>query len=153
MPKPLTPVKRKSAAKKGTRLDLLRDLEAVANERNARDLTWFFKTGKGEYGEGDLFLGITVPVARKIALRYCHLPLTDIARLLASPLHEHRFVALEILVAEYESGDEDRGQEIFDFYLQNTSCINNWDLVDTSSPYIVGEHLLTRPRGLLDDLA
>src|SRR5271163_3595829 len=153
MPKPLTPVKRKSAAKKGTRLDLLRDLEAVANERNARDLAWFFKTGKGEYGEGDLFVGITVPVARKIALRYCQLPLTDIAKLLASPMHEHRFAALEILVAQYECGEVGRQQEIFDFYLQNTHRINNWDLVDTSAPYIVGEHLLTRPRGKLDELA
>jgi 3-methyladenine DNA glycosylase AlkD len=145
--------KRKSAAKKGTRLDLLRDLETVAVERKARDLARSFKTGKGEYGEGDLFLGITVPLARKIALRYCHLPLIDIAKLLASPMHEHRFAALEILVAEYESGDEERRQEIFDFYLRNTHRINNWDLVDTSAPYIVGKHLLTRLRSLLDELA
>jgi 3-methyladenine DNA glycosylase AlkD len=135
------------------RLALLRELEAAADERKAANLAWFFKTGKGEYGEGDIFLGITVPAARKIALRYCHLPLADIARLLASPIHEHRFAALEILVAQYECGSEEQRQQIFDFYLQNTHRTNNWDLVDTSAPYIVGEHLRTRPRAILDKLA
>jgi len=147
------PVNKKRAVRKSTRLDLLRDLEAVADERKARNLALFFKTGKGEYGEGDQFLGITVPVSRKIALRYCHLPLVDIAKLLASPMHEHRFAALEILVAQYESCEVGRQQEIFEFYLRNTHKTNNWDLVDTSAPYIVGQHLLTRPRGLLGELA
>jgi 3-methyladenine DNA glycosylase AlkD len=137
----------------GKRTDLLRDLEAVADERKAANLAWFFKTGKGEYGEGDVFLGITVPMSRKIALKYCHLPLADIAKLLASPIHEHRFAALEIIVAQYERGEEDQRQQIFDFYLQQTHRANNWDLVDTSAPYIVGRHLLTRPRGILDKLA
>ena len=82
---------KKIAMRKGTRVDLLQDLESVADERKARNLAWFFKTGPGEYGEGDVFLGITVPVARKIALRYTHLSLKEIARLLASPIHEHRF--------------------------------------------------------------
>jgi 3-methyladenine DNA glycosylase AlkD len=144
---------KKSAARKTTRLDLLRELEAVADERKARNLAWFFKTGPGEYGEGDIFLGIIVPVSRKIALRYIHLALTDIAKLLSSPIHEHRFVALEVLVAQYERGDDDRREQIFDFYLQNTHRTNNWDLVDTSCRYIVGRHLLARPRGLLDELA
>ena len=139
--------------KRTTRLDLLREMEAVADKRRARNLAWFFKTGPGEYGEGDIFLGITVPMSRKIALRYAHLPLTDIAKLLASPIHEHRFAALEILVSQYERAEEGHRQEIFDFYLQNTHRTNNWDLVDTSAPYIVGEHLLNRPRGILDELA
>ena len=147
------PVAKKSAPKKRTRLELLRDLESVADERTAQDLAWFFKTGPGEYGEGDIFLGIAVPTSRKIALRYTHLSLTDIVKLLASPIHEHRFAALEILVAQFEWSEEGHRQEIFDFYLQNTHRTNNWDLVDTSAPYIVGEHLLTRPRGILDDLA
>jgi len=146
-----------SPIKKGSRLDLLRDLEAAADQRKAANLAWFFKTGKGEYGEGDIFLGITVPKSRKIALRYTHLPLKDIAKLLASPIHEHRFAALEILVAQYEKGQEDRREEIFHFYLQNTHRTNNWDLVDTSAPYIVGEHLRRRPiatrRAILDKLA
>jgi 3-methyladenine DNA glycosylase AlkD len=144
---------KRSAWKRTTRLDLLREMEAVADERRARNHAWFFKTGPGEYGEGDIFLGVGVPMSRKIALRYTHLPLTDIAKLLASPIHEHRFAALEILVAQYERSEEGCRQEIFDFYLRNTHRTNNWDLVDTSAPYIVGEHLLTRPRGILDDLA
>jgi 3-methyladenine DNA glycosylase AlkD len=132
---------------------LLRELGEAADERKAANLAWFFKTGKGEYGEGDIFLGITVPAARKIALRYCHLTLKDNAKLLASPRHEHRFVALEILVKQYECVDERHKQEIFDFYLSQTHRVNNWDLVDASAPYIVGEHLLTRPRTLLIRLA
>ena len=122
-------------------------MNASADERKARNLAWFFKTGPGEYGEGDVFLGITVPVGRKIALGHTHLTLSELAKVLASPIHEHRFAALEILVAQYERGDEERRQEIFEFYLQNTHRANNWDLVDTSAPYIVGKHLLTRPRG------
>ena len=145
------------ATRQPTRLDLLREMEAVADERKARNLAWFFKTGPGEYGEGDQFIGLTVPVSRKIALRYTHLPLTDISKLLASPIHEHRFVALEILVAQYERSDATRRQQIFDFYLQNTHRANNWDLVDTSCRYIVGKHLVTRPKAhrtaLLDKLA
>jgi 3-methyladenine DNA glycosylase AlkD len=146
-------VKKRSNAMKTTRLDLLREMEAVANERKARDLAWFFKTGPGEYGEGDIFLGITVPVNRKIALRYTHLPLKEIAKLLASPIHEHRFVAFEILVAQYDNGSDEARQSIFDFYLRHTHRANNWDLVDTSCRYIVGRHLMTRPRMLLDELA
>jgi 3-methyladenine DNA glycosylase AlkD len=146
-------VTKKIVVNKPTRLDLLRDLESVADERKARNLAWFFKTGPGEYGEGDIFLGITVPVNRKIALRHTHLPLKEIARLLASPIHEHRFVAFEILVAQYEKGDEEQRQRIFEFYLQNTHRANNWDLVDTSCRYIVGKHLVTRPRALLDELS
>src|SRR5580698_7353741 len=110
----------KTAKNKTTRLDLLRELESVADERKAGDIAWFFKSGPGEYGEGDVFLGITVPVCRKIALGYVHLPLPGIAKLLASPVHEHRFAALEILVAQYERSEEENRQRIFDFYLQNT---------------------------------
>jgi 3-methyladenine DNA glycosylase AlkD len=144
---------KKIALKNATRLDLLRETESAADERKAQNLAWFFKTGPGEYGEGDVFLGLTVPMSRKIALRYTHLPLKEIAKLLASPIHEHRFVAFEILVAQYDKGEEEQRQHIFDFYLQNTHRANNWDLVDTSCRYIVGRHLVTRPRGLLDELA
>jgi 3-methyladenine DNA glycosylase AlkD len=144
---------KKATAKKPGRLDLLREMEAVADERRAKNLAWFFKIGPGEYGEGDVFLGITVPLSRKIALRYTHLPLTEVAKLLGSPVHEHRFVGFEILVAQYEKGDEEQRQRIFDFYLAHMHRANNWDLVDTSCRYIVGRHLVTRSRGLLDELA
>ena len=113
----------------------------------------FFKTGKGEYGEGDQFCGITVPELRKIAKRYLHLGLTDLKQLLGSRLHEHRVTALEILVFQYEAADESRKQKLFDFYLRHTRYINNWDLVDGSAPYIVGEHLVSRPRKILSRLA
>jgi 3-methyladenine DNA glycosylase AlkD len=119
----------------------------------AGNLAWFFKTKKGQYGYGDRFIGITVPVMRQIARRYRHLPLRDIARMLASPMHEHRFTALEILVSQYEKADLATKNAIFAFYLKNTARINNWDLVDTSAPYIVGEHLAARPRRVLYRLA
>lgn len=129
------------------------ELQAAADPERARNSAWFFKTGKGEYGEGDRFLGNTVPVQRRIARRYRTLPLGDVKKLLSSPLHEHRFTALEILVARYEQGDEPGRQEIFDFYLANAARVNQWDLVDTSAPYIVGAHLRERPRDILYRLA
>lgn len=129
------------------------ELAEAADPGRASGLAWFFKTGKGEYAEGDKFLGLTVPALRKIALRYRALPLADLSRLLRSKWHEHRLAALEILVAQFENGDEAQKQQIFHFYLQHTAGINNWDLVDASAPYIIGEHLLTRPRNLLDELA
>jgi 3-methyladenine DNA glycosylase AlkD len=130
-----------------------RDLAAVANRKRAKDLAWFFKTGKGEYGEGDRFIGIRVPVQRKIALRHIGLPLDEVACLLESPIHEHRFTALEILVAKYARAEEAKRSRIFAFYVRHASRANNWDLVDTSAPYIVGRHLKERPRTLLDRLA
>lgn len=130
--------------------DLRKELAAAADPDRARNLAWFFKTGKGQYGYGDRFIGLTVPTTRRIAHRYVHLPLSDVEKLLASPIHEHRFAALEILVAQYERGDQ---KAVFDFYLKHTKFVNNWDLVDTSAPYIVGQHLLTRPRKVLYRLA
>jgi len=129
--------------------DLRKELRAAADPERARNLAWFFKTEKGQYGHGDRFIGLTVPAIRRIAHRYVHLPLTDVAKLLASPIHEHRFAALEILVAQYERGNH----AVFDVYLKHTRYVNNWDLVDTSAPYIVGQHLLTRPRKILYRLA
>ncbi|HZS55608.1 MAG TPA: DNA alkylation repair protein [Bryobacteraceae bacterium] len=119
----------------------------------AKNLAWFFKTGKGQYAEGDRFLGLTVPQLRPIALRYRDLPLKDLARLLASPLHEYRLAALEILVAQFEAADEPKREQLADFYLEQTGRINNWDLVDASAPYILGVHLMTRTREVLDTLA
>ena len=130
--------------------DLKAELAAVADPERARNLAWFFKTGKGEYGHGDRFIGLTAPTLRRIAHRFIHLPLADVAKLLASPIHEHRAAALEILVAQYE---REKSKAIFDFYLKHTKFVNNWDLVDGSAPYIVGQHLLTRSRKILCRLA
>lgn len=138
---------------KPTRRGLERELAEAADPERAANLAWFFKTGKGQYGEGDRFLGIPVPVQRKIALGYVHLSLPDIEHILASPIHEYRFAALEILVAQYERAPEPARDEIVTFYLAHSERVNNWDLVDTSAPYILGEHLKTRSRDLLDKLA
>jgi 3-methyladenine DNA glycosylase AlkD len=142
-----------------SRRQLERDLAAAADPQRAANLAWFFKTGRGQDGEGDRFIGIPVPVQRRIALRYRGLALDDIAELLRSPVHEHRFTALEVLVAQYErAGPILRNcagrEKIFEFYLEHLSGVNNWDLVDTSAPFIVGAHLLhKRSRRLLDRLA
>jgi hypothetical protein len=115
-----------------TLLDLQRELARASDPQSANGLAVFFKTGKGEYGEGDEFCGITVPLLRKIAKRYLHLRLADVKKLLRSRVHEHRFTALEILVFQFEAGDESAKEKLFNFYLKQTRYINNWDLVDTS---------------------
>ena len=136
-----------------TRKELERELAEAAEPKRAEILAWFFKTGKGQYGEGDQFLGLTVPKMRSIALRYRHLTLKDLARLLASPWHEYRLAALEILAAQFEKAEGRQRDQIVEFYLKQTPRINNWDLVDASAPYILGEYLHDRPREILDRLA
>ena len=137
----------------GTRAALVRELAALGSPSSAAGAARFFKSGVGEYGEGDKFLGITVPALRNAALRYRALPLPDLALLLASEIHEHRLAALEILVAQYETAADPDRKKIVEFYLANTRGINNWDLVDASAPYILGEHLRTRSRRVLLRLA
>jgi 3-methyladenine DNA glycosylase AlkD len=145
--------KRSATGKPPKLRELIRELRSAGDAKRASNLAWFFKTGKGEYGEGDQFLGITVPIQRKTALRYLGLSLGDLSRLLHSELHEHRFTALQILVAQYVRADESLRAQIVRFYLREAARINNWDLVDSSAPYILGEHLRTNPRRLLDRLA
>ena len=135
-----------------TRAHLEKALKAAANPERAAFLARYFKTGKGEYGEGDIFLGLTVPALRKIALQHRSLALADLKTLLNSKLHEHRGAALEILVAQYKRGDEKQRRQVVRFYLANTRGINNWDLVDASCRPILGEHLKTNPRAILDKL-
>jgi 3-methyladenine DNA glycosylase AlkD len=136
-----------------TRTQLVQDLAALGDPARAAVVAKYFKNGAGEYGEGDRFLGIPVPVQRKVVLQYRMLSLPDVALLLASPIHEHRLAALEILVAQYERGAQADRKKIVEFYLRHTEGINNWDLVDASAPYILGEHLKTRSRCLLIQLA
>ncbi|HEY4381113.1 MAG TPA: DNA alkylation repair protein [Acidobacteriaceae bacterium] len=132
---------------------LKRELKAAGTPERAAGAARFFKTGKGEYGEGDLFLGITVPDLRRIVRRYRGLSLEDVERLLKAKEHECRLAALLILVAQYERGDEALRREIFELYLRNTEFINNWDLVDASCREIVGAHLRAGSRKLLTKLA
>jgi 3-methyladenine DNA glycosylase AlkD len=139
--------------KKQTRAQLERELKAAANAARAVQVALYFKSGKGEYGEGDVFLGISVPAMRRIALKYRTMTLADLQKLLNSKIHDHRAAALEILVAQYARGDKKQRQEIVHFYLRNTSRTNNWDLVDASSRPILGEHLKTHPRRILRTLA
>jgi 3-methyladenine DNA glycosylase AlkD len=131
---------------------LKRELTQAGNPQRARNPIWF-KTGKGEYGEGDEFIGVHIPVLRAIAGKYHDLKLPEIEILLQSRIHEYRYAALLILVSQYENGRPSSRREVFDFYLRHTRCINNWDLVDTSAPYIVGEHLVHRSRRVLYRLA
>jgi 3-methyladenine DNA glycosylase AlkD len=126
--------------------DVKAALRALADPERARSSAWFFKTGPGEYGEGDTFIGVRVPAQRKIARTFRELSLSEIETLLKSPVHEDRFTALEILVMRYERSDAKGQEQAYRFYLAHTDRINNWDLVDTSAPYIVGEHLRARSR-------
>jgi|SRR5450631_2311016 3-methyladenine DNA glycosylase AlkD len=131
---------------------LKRELAKAAEGNRAGYLAWF-KAGKGEYGEGDKFIGVRVPAQRAIAEKYYRLGLDEIEKLLESPIHEHRFTGLLILMAQYEGGYQSTKRRIFGFYLNHTRCVNNWDLVDASAPSIVGQHLVFRSRRVLYRLA
>lgn len=125
-------------------------LKTQASAAQARVLAGFFKTGKGQYGEGDKFIGVKVPQQRLVANQfYQRLTLAQIAQLLHSPIHEHRLTALLMLVNRYENGGKDEKQKVFALYIKNIRYINNWDLVDLSAPLIVGKHLFHRPKSLI----
>jgi 3-methyladenine DNA glycosylase AlkD len=130
-----------------------KELKKLANPKKADLLQRFFKTGKGEYGEGDVFLGIKVPIQRKLANKYKTLPVADLQILLNSKIHEQRLVALFILMHQYKKADAVGRQEIVNFYLNNTKNINNWDLIDLSAPRLLGDYLLDKPRKLLYTLS
>ena len=129
------------------------DLESVSDPVYADRLQGFFKTGEGEYGEGDLFIGVRVPDQRRVAKKYKELSLPDSRLLLHSKVHEHRLTALFILVEQFNKGDDKTRKRIVDLYLENIAYVNNWDLVDSSAPKILGEWLVDRPRDLLYDMA
>jgi 3-methyladenine DNA glycosylase AlkD len=120
---------------------ILSVIQSHANPEKARALQRFFKTGKGEYAEGDIFLGLMVPVQRKIANQFRDISLNDVTQLLHSPVHEHRLIALFIMIDQFRRGDDATKKTIYDIYIANTNHINNWDLIDLSSPTIVGEYL------------
>lgn len=128
-------------------------LRQFATREKAKVLQGFFKTGPGEYGEGDLFLGVMVPNIRKVAKEFQDAPLDEIKKLLSSPVHEVRVLALLMFVHAYTNGDESRKKAIYELYLKNTRYINNWDLVDLSAPIIVGAWLADRSRKPLYALA
>jgi len=133
--------------------EIKKRLRKLGNKERAEVSRRYFKTGPGEYGEGDIFLGIPVPELRKLAKTYRHLTLKDTTKFLQSPIHEERLLALLILIHIFSAGDESIKKEIFDLYLNNTRYINNWDLVDASAPYIVGAYLVHKSKKALYRLA
>jgi len=129
-----------------TLTQLRKDLTAQKNPEKAKILSRFFKTGKGEYGEGDIFWGITVPKIRIIAKEYKDLPLKEIQEVLKSDIHEIRLTALLILTYKFPKATPEEQKQVVDLYLKNTKYINNWDLIDLSAPKIIGEYLLDKPK-------
>ena len=121
--------------------------QAMEGEK-AKILSNFFKTGKGEYGEGDVFLGLKVSESRQIAKKYSKISLKDVNKLLKSKIHEERLTALLILVDKYENYNK---KEIVDFYLNNSKKINNWDLVDLSADKILGDYLIDKDNNPIYD--
>lgn len=132
---------------------IIRDLKAVAAEDKRLSMQRFFKTGKGEYGEGDVFLGVTIPVIRKVAKAHRYATPEELHLLLMSEYHEARLCALLIMVGKCEQRDDTMRKAMLDLYLEHTERINNWDLVDLSAPVVVGEYLVDKPRELLFRLA
>jgi len=130
-----------------------RELESLADPGHAAILQRFFKTGPREYGEGDRFRGLRVPVLRKVAGKYCHLSLAEAEQLLQSAFHEDRLLALLILIQRYYQGDAALRGEIHRLYLEHRSLVNNWDLVDASAPHLLGHYLRDRPKDPLTRLA
>ncbi len=132
--------------------NLQKDVKKLENKKKAKVLAGFFKTGEGEYGFGDVFLGIPVPESRKIALKYRDLGFEDILQLLRSEIHEERLIALLILVHQFQH-DEMLQRRIYEFYLKNTKFVNNWDLVDSSADKIIGAYLADKPKTVIYKLA
>lgn len=124
-----------------------------ASKKDAAFLRRYFKTGSGEYGEGDRFIGVRVPVLRKLSRKYRDLLLPECKQLLQSPVHEERLLALLILVLQFQKADEAGQKRIYRLYLNNLRFINNWDLVDSSAPHIVGAWLWDKGRSPLYELA
>lgn len=134
---------------KKTAQAVVKEITKEKNIEKAQTLSYFFKTGPGQYGEGDFFLGITVPVSRRVAKEFAGLPLCEIKTLLDNKYHEVRMVALAILVANYEKVKNDKEREkIFKFYLTNSKKINNWDLVDLTAPNIIGDYCVRYPKNI-----
>src|ERR1035437_7735365 len=133
--------------------EIKKDIKKNANPQKAVLLQRFFKTGPGDYGEGDRFLGIMVPVQRSIAKKYKELSLKEIKELLHSKFHEERLIALFILVEQFKKGDEQKKEDIFTFYHLHRKRINNWDLVDLTADRISGSYLLDKDKTILYKLA
>ncbi len=130
--------------------EIKRDLKKLSSKKRAENIAKFFKTGKGEYSEGDLFLGVSNPEVHKIANKYKKkIDVKDTLFFLRHKIHEFRLFGLDILKYKYSKGDQEEKKEIVDVYLENKEYINNWDLVDLSAPNILGDYLLDKDRDIL----
>jgi len=129
------------------------ELRLLSDPEKAKTLLRFFKTGPGEYGEGDRFLGVVAPSVRKVVKSHRDAEEREVLKLLRSEYHEERLTALLILVGQYQRGDGRRRKSIYDLYLANTRYVNNWDLVDLTAPHIVGAHLFGKRPSVLSRLA
>lgn len=128
--------------------DLRKELDKSADKKKALSLQKFFKTEEGEYGFGDVFLGIPVPKCRELAIKYKDLSFDEIGQLLKSEVHEERLISLLILVHQFQK-EEMLQRRIYEFYLKNTKFINNWDLVDASADKIIGAYIIDKPKAVL----
>ncbi len=128
---------------------LITYFRSLSNGNIAKANKRFFKTGKGQYGEGDAFLGVPVPIIRKVAVQNIDLPLTKVVPLLTSGFHEERMLALIIMLNQFKVADDNYREAIFETYLENIKFVNSWDLVDTSAPGLVGNYLEHKDRDLL----
>lgn len=133
--------------------DLRKDLSLYSSPEKAKILKKFFKTGKGQYGEGDIFIGVKVPDLRKIVRKYENIPLDKALNLLRSKIHEERLIALLIMVEKAKRAEMFEKETLFKKYLENTLYVNNWDLVDLSADKIVGSYLFEKPKDILYSLA
>ena len=129
--------------------DIKNEMRKLANKKIAEHSQRFFKTGKGQYGEGDIYLGIRVPVLRKIAKKFRRISLAEVSKLLESKFHEERLLSILMLVNLFKSGDEDDQELIYELYLDKTKFINNWDIVDISAGNIVGAFLFEKDKAPL----
>lgn len=130
-----------------------KDIRSFSDSERARKALRYFKTAPGDYGAGDVFIGLTTPQARQFAKKYQDIALRDVESLLKSEIHEERMIALMILVKRFSAGNEKEQARLYRFFMKNRKYVNNWDLVDSSAPYIVGAFLLERDRSVLMQLA
>ncbi len=128
---------------------LKNSLKTLAEPKRAEVLLRFFQTQKGGYGEGDKFLGVTVPNQRRVAKKFDTLTSPDLKKLLQSSIHEHRLTSLFIMIHQFERGNHKQKKQLIDLYKKNLRYVNNWDLVDSSAPYLLGNFLRTRSKNIL----
>lgn len=132
---------------------LRKELRRYSSKKQAKVLQWFFKTGPGEYAEGDIFIGVKVPGIRAVAKKFKDISLEDVITLLQSSIHEERLTALFILIAQYARATPAEQKRIYELYIKHMRYINNWDLVDLSAEHIVGAYLMDKSKRPIYDLA